>query len=226
MAIQNFDKLNILKQRSMPYEEYFGDMLISSEQKQNRKNTALILEDIISIFFEILYTEILMNQLNAVNVKQQLAYDLYETIDDENFFDDEDQFEDYLVTILNELVDNTIKNLQKSPNDYDYTGTKPYWVSDDRAKFVAENEANTLWNNKEFTMAIKSGKTHKIWRAYPDNRVRKDHVQTNGSKIPINAYFTVGPARMLFPKDITSEFSTGAEYPEEVINCRCVVDYI
>ena len=62
--------------------------------------------------------------------------------------------------------------------------------------------------------------------AYPDNRVRPTHVDANGLKVPIGSYFEVGEALMLYPKDTTSEFSTGAEHPEETINCRCSCKYI
>ena len=85
---------------------------------------------------------------------------------------------------------------------------------------------NTLFNSKEYIEASAQGYTHKIWVAYPDDRVRPTHVQTNGSKIPIGAYFTVGNARMLYPKDLTSEFSTAGDYPEEYINCRCQIKYV
>lgn len=224
--VQNFDKLNIVKRRSLPYDEYFGDMLLTEEQKKNRKEYALILEDIISIFFEIMFTEITMGLLDRVKVRQDLVYTLYESIDDEEFFDDDEQFESYLKAIIDELMKSTEENLNKYPNDYDYTGKKPYWVSNDRAQFIAENEANTLFNIKEYNVAIKSGKTHKIWMAYPDDRVRPTHIQTNGAKIPIDSYFDVGLARMLHPKDVTSELSTGADFPEEVINCRCTIRYV
>lgn len=223
---QGFDKLNILKRRSLPYEEYFGDMVISDQQKKNRIRFALILEDIISLIFEILFTQITMKMLDVVQIRQELIYDLYDAIDNEDFFDDEEQFEEYLFTIVDELIESTVQNLEKSPNDYDYTGEKPYWVSEDRAQFVAENESNALFNCKEFSQAVKSGKTHKIWMAYPDDRVRLTHQITDGAKIPIDAYFDVGRARMLYPKDTTSELSTGAECPEEVINCRCTVKYV
>lgn len=223
---QGFDKLNILKRRSLPYEEYFGDMVISDQQKKNRIRFALILEDIISLIFEILFTQITMKMLDVVQIRQELIYDLYDAIDNEDFFDDEEQFEEYLFTIVDELIESTVQNLEKSPNDYDYTGEKPYWVSEDRAQFVAENESNALFNCKEFSQAVKSGKTHKIWMAYPDDRVRLTHQITDGAKIPIDAYFDVGRARMLYPKDTTSELSTGAECPEEVINCRCAVKYV
>ena len=224
--VQNFDKINILKRRSLPYDEYFGDMLLTDKQKKQRKEYAVILEDIISIFFEIMFTEITMGLLDRVKVRQELVYSLYESIDNEEFFDDEDQFETYLKTIIDELMKSTEDNLAKYPNDYDYTGEKPYWVSDDRAQFIAENEANTLFNTKEHNEAVKSGKTHKIWMAYNDNRVRLSHIQTNGARIPIDSYFDVGAARMLYPKDVTSELSTGADHPEETVNCRCTVRYI
>ena len=226
MAIQNFDQLNILQRRSMPYDDYFGDMLISESQRDKRKHTALILEDVLSIILEVLFTEITMKMVNPIGIKQEFINELYEAIEDEDFFEDEDQFYNYLFTLINEIVDSTIDNMDKHPNDYDYTGETPYWVSKDRAMFIAENEANTLCNNKEFIDAVKGGKTHKIWMAYPDDRVRLSHVITNGSKIPIDAYFTVGAARMLYPKDTTSKLSTGGYYPEEVINCRCSVEYV
>jgi uncharacterized protein with gpF-like domain len=92
--------------------------------------------------------------------------------------------------------------------------------------FIAENESNTLLNSKEFIEAKEDGKTHKIWMVYPDNRVRPTHIDVNGAKIPIDSYFYVGDAMMLYPKDVTSELSTGADHPEETVNCRCVVRYI
>lgn len=226
MAVQNFDKLNILQRRSLPYDEYFGDMLISESQKDKRKHTALILEDVLSIILEVLFTEITMKMVNKVGIKQEFIYELYDAIEDEDFFDDEDQFYDYLFTLIDEIVDSTVDNMEKHPNDYDYTGETPYWVSKDRAQFIAENEANTLWNGKEFIEAIKEGKTDKIWMVYPDDNVRPTHIELNGAIIPIDAYFDVGGARMLYPKDTTSELSTGTDFPEEVINCRCTVIYV
>lgn len=219
---QNFDKLNILKRRSIPYEEYFGDMELTEKQKKNRMSTVLILEDYIMIFFDLIE-----QGANEATIKQEMVYMIYELVDDEQFFaDDERQESKYVTSLVKELYESTVENLEKSPQDYDYTGTKPYWVSEDRAKFVAENESNTLWASKEYIEAKEQGKTHKIWMAYPDDRVRLTHQDVDGAKIPLDAYFDVGRARMLYPKDVTSELSTGAECPEEVINCRCAVKYV
>lgn len=220
MAIQNFDEIHILKRRSIPYAEYFGDMEITPKQKKDREKLAFVLEDIMLI-----YLYLMQGEVNEVYMKQEMTYDLYEALDNGDFFTPE-QLDKYIPNLVNDVYKSTVENLIKAPNDYDYKGETPYWVSEDRAKFIAENEANTICNNKDYLDATKEGKTHKIWMAYPDNRVRPTHEETNGAKVPIDVYFDVGAARMLFPRDVTSEFTTGDLHPEEVINCRCSVKYV
>ena len=148
------------------------------------------------------------------------------SVSDKGYFETEEQIDKYVSETVNNTYKSTIDNLENYPLDYDYKGETQYWVSEDRAQFIAENESNTLFNSKEYKEAMDKGYTHKIWMAYPDDRVRPTHEVTNGAKVPIGTYFDVGKARMLYPKDITSEFSTGAEYPEEYINCRCTVVYV
>ena len=219
---QNFDKLNILKRRSIPYKEYFGEMELTEKQRKDRMSTVLILEDYIMIFFNLIESG-----ANEATVKQEMVYMIYELVDDEKFFaDDERQESKYVTGLVKELYESTVENLEKFPKDYDYTGAKPYWLSEDRAKFVAENEANTLWASKEYIDAKAEGKKYKIWMSFGDDRVRLTHQIVDGAKIPIDAYFDVGRARMLYPKDVTSPESTGAECPEETINCRCSIHYI
>lgn len=221
MAIQEFDKLNILKRRSLPYREYFGDMKLTPKQRQDREDLALILEDYIMLFFDLIQTGV-----EEVRVKQEMTYSLYDIVSDKGYFETEEQIDKYVSETVNNTYKSTIDNLENYPLDYDYKGETQYWVSEDRAQFIAENESNTLFNSKEYKEAMDKGYTHKIWMAYPDDRVRPTHEVTNGAKVPIGTYFDVGKARMLYPKDITSEFSTGAEYPEEYINCRCTVVYV
>ena len=78
---QNFDKLNILKRRSIPYDEYFGDMDLTPKQKAKRKEMALILEDVFYIFFEMFGKGLEIGFLNELKVKQELTYQLYEAIE-------------------------------------------------------------------------------------------------------------------------------------------------
>lgn len=224
--VQNFDKLNMVKRRSIPYAEYFGDMQLTKEQRKNRHRLALLLEDYIAIFFDMIQSGMAMNILNEARVKQELTYSLYDLLADEGYFASDNELDTYITNLVNNTYQSTVENMINHPNEYDYKGDEPYWVSEDRSIFIAENEANTIYNSKEFIDAKKAGYTHKIWAAYNDNRVRETHIQTNGARIPIDSYFDVGAARMLYPKDVTSDLSTGAEHPEEVIGCRCQVIYV
>ena len=220
---QSFDQLNmnILKRRSEPYYKYFGDMLLTDKQKKNRERIALIIEEHLMLFFT-LYDA----GANVTTLKQELTYGLYDLLADEGYFKSDADLTNYIANTVNDLYQSTADNLFSHPNDYDYTGTTQYWLSKDRAMFIAENEANTAFNSKEFIEANEHGYTFKIWDPYPDNNVRPTHEDIRGVKIPIGEYFEVGAARMLFPKDLTSEFSTGAEHPEEVISCRCTIRYV
>lgn len=221
MAIQNFDQLNILKRRSEPYEEYFRVMKLPPKALKKRIDLAYLLEDALAIFL------LLMSQnANEITAKQQLTFDLFDILGDEEYFENEEQKDRYIGNLVDETYRSTVENLEKYPNDFDYTGNKNYWVSDDRAMFIAENESNTIMNSQEYVDANKQRKTYKIWMDYGDEDVRPTHQEVNGAKIPIGTYFEVGAARMLYPKDVTSELSTGALHPEETINCRCRVVYI
>ena len=231
MAIQEFDKLNIIKRRSLPYNEYFGDMTLTPKQKKEREELALILEDYIMLFFDLI-----QGGVNEMHIRQEMTYELYKIVDDKGYFEDETQLDKYVADTVNNTYQSTVDNLMKHPDyvsEYDIqkvanTNEEPkqYWVSDDRAMFIAENEANTLFNSKEYIEAKEQGYTHKIWMVFPDDRVRITHIDANGLKIPIGSYFEVGDALMLYPKDLTSEFSTLGEHPEEYVNCRCQAKYI
>jgi hypothetical protein len=227
MAIQNFEELNILKRRSEPFRDYFKGMGISQKQKEDRIELALSLEEILMIFFDLFQTGI----VDEVRIKQEITYSLYEVLTEDTdnpggkYFDTEEALDKYVKQIVNDTYDATVENMEKLPNDYDYTGETPYWVSDDRAMFIAENEANALFNCKELIDAKEAGYTHKVWNVYPDNRVRQTHMDVFGATLPLDVYFEVGEARMLYPKDNVTEFSTGAEHPEETVNCRCWLTY-
>lgn len=225
MATQRFDELNIINRRSEPYEQYFGVMALTEKQKRNRIALALEIEDILMVYFDLFQTT------DKVRAKQELVYMLYEKTADGGFFDSEEELDKYVSNMTEIIADNTEQNMEKHPNDvseYDVEKDEltPYWVSDDRAMFIAEGEANTLYNSKEFVEAKEQGHTHKIWVTYGDDRVRPTHVDVGGARLPLGSYFEVGDARMLYPKDVTSEFSTGLEHPEEVISCRCSLTYI
>ena len=238
MEIQGFDNLNLIKRRSEPYDKFFGIMNISREQKARRKHLAFLLEDAIAMWLLYMERRIETGTTSEIADKQQLMYMMYDEIDDKGYFEDVEELDNYVTNFVNETYRSTVENMAKHPNDVvlkdgvsedgDITldDVEPYWVSDDRAKFIAENEANTLINTAEYNEAVRDGYTYKVWDVYPDDRVRATHMDVFGTEIPIDEYFDVGEAHMLYPKDVTSLFSTGAEHPEETVNCRCSVRYI
>lgn len=225
MAVQDFDKLNILKRHSEPFEDYFKPMLLSPAQKKARMELAFDLEDALIIFFDYLQTMINREMLNEVADKQQLTYLIYDVVADKDYFKNEEEMNKYVSDIVDETYKATVDNLAKYPNDMSYDGKTQYWVSEDRAMFIAENEANTLLNESDYNKALKEGKQWKTWGVIPDDRVRETHIEMISVTLPIEEYFEVGDAIMLYPKDVTSYFSTGAEHPEEVVNCRCSCRY-
>ena len=115
--------------------------------------------------------------------------------------------EDYVPQIAKDIIDTTLRHTDD-----------PYFVSKDRAVTIAQNEANTAYNLKDYDDAVASGKKYKTWRAEMDDRTRLDHAMTDGVRIPINDYFHVGADDMRFPHDWQAS-------PENIVNCRCTCTY-
>lgn len=238
--IQRFDELN-RPSRSIPYEKYFGDMYLSEAQKRRRIKLAFELEDLFVIFFEMIRNGYRMNQLNEYAIKQELTTNLYTLLADD-YFMDETELEDYIIKTVRNKYNSTIRNIEAYTEDYDFddeekveeegktepeSNKKNYWLSEDRAILIAENEANTICNNSEYNEAVKAGKEQKRWRIFDvDGRTRRTHLDMAGKTIPISQYFQVGEALLLYPKDVTSKDSTGDEHREEIENCRCSIEYL
>src|SRR5262249_23255897 len=58
----------------------------------------------------------------------------------------------------------------------------------------------------------------KVWLATPDERTRETPDEADGQEVPLNEFFDVGGAQMMYPGD-----PDGPD--EEVINCRCTLIY-
>lgn len=93
------------------------------------------------------------------------------------------------------------------------------WLSKERANVIALNEANWIFNNKEFFEARDNKKT-KTWHTALDEKVRITHIALEGVTIPMDEPFHVGSYLMMYPLD--SSLGAGAE---EIVNCRCTVSY-
>ena len=203
MAITKNDELNNL--RSIPFDKYFGDMIISPADKRKRIRLAKKFE---SFFIDMLYllATLTSNDLYDLGFVEAEYYQKILGLFDEPL--DLSQRE-HLRKLVKDVAEVTLKHTEE-----------PYYTSNDRARFIAENEANTICNYEEYKEAIILGKTQKTWITMLDNRVRLSHEFVENETLPIDEPFIVGTSQMMFPKDT----SLGAS-AEEIVNCRCSIIY-
>lgn len=123
--------------------------------------------------------------------------------------------DDYMRQYASDYAENFTENTRKNIDD-------PWYISEDRALYNAENSANDTLNHGEYIKAIEDGYKSKKWITERDRRVRKTHSKLEGQVIGILEYFDVGGALMRFPKD----YEMAYDAPQEIVNCRCVVKYL
>lgn len=201
------DEAEVIRKRAEPFRDYFGIMRISDEAKERRIDFAEEFKEFLLFVFTLIEVA---RQNNAVNREA-----LRNTIDEGyiNILTSRTEVDTYLELYAGGFADDFIDSTMKHIDD-------PWFLSEDRAEYVAENEANTSENYIDFKEAYEAGYRSKTWHTQNDRRVRKTHVGLEGKTIPIDSYFTVGNALMRFPKD-----TDAWDYPEEIINCRCSVTY-
>lgn len=197
------------KNRSIPYKKYFGIMNLTEKQKKDREKFAEQLEDdlimIMSLYdltreYNITDDSFIVQELKDAYLKATASFGV--------------PSDEYITEVALAFAVNFIKATKEHKNDAWYT-------SKDRAKYNAENEANTVLNYKDYSEAKKRGFTKKRWWTENDSRVRMTHIPLEGEVIPIDDLFVVGEALMRFPHD----YEYAAEYPEELVNCRCSITY-
>lgn len=200
--------MNILgiKRRSMPYEQYFGEMDLPEEEKKRRQELAEQFEVIFLLMFSLYWNEYTVEEL------QLLIYEQYLTI--ATSYLSASTPTQYIIDQAARVAEETVRVTEERAEDDEY------WTSEDRAINIAENEANTVGNYEELEDAIRSGKTMKTWVTMNDNRVRPTHKDVNFVTIEIMEPFEVGDSLMMFPKDA----SLGAS-SDEISGCRCVAKY-
>lgn len=197
----DIESLNIVT-RSIPYEEYFREMNLTEEEKKKRIELAKRFE----LLFLFLFLGYKKDQSADLKTVLQCKYKEIATE-----FIDKEKPTTYIEEYSKQIVDEVIKATNDNIKD-------PYYTSDDRAMYIAENEANAIANYKQQIEAVKSGKKYKTWLTMNDKKVRHTHQEIDSLKIPIFEAFQVGDSKMMFPKD-----SIGSA--EETINCRCILEY-
>lgn len=211
MALSRIDELNKYSYVYSDAEvdnilkEYFDIMEIDEDQKEKRvkvakdfRNTLLFLFSLIPIAeaYEQLSYEYILSQFRLEYAKVLVEYGRVDQ-----------HMQQYFEKVTSEIVDNTLRHYNPEALDY--------WLSDERAILIAENEANSVYNYSELQDAIDEGYTEKEWITERDDRVRKTHRAVDRKRIPIDDYFEFPDCRGLYPHD---EVNLNEE---ELVNCRC-----
>lgn len=210
--------------KAIPYKEYFGAMNLTDKQKKERIAFAERLEDVILDIYSLYdvlkdysYVDdsLVIKQLTQAYLDASIASGV---IVDNEFEYMASYFAMNFVEVTRRHLD-LLMGKDRPEDDSDDDVPDEWYTSTDRAKFNAENEANTVLNYKDFNNAKNKFK-YKTWHTEEDTRVRRTHVPLDGETLPIKEYFVVGDSLMRYPKDLEM-------YPEakEVVNCRCTIEY-
>lgn len=215
LSTAQFDRLNAIetktesKRRSMPYEKFFGEMDLTDEQIRERIAGAERFEEMMLAYFALVEFSGGINESNRDAITDYLVGRYRTEVLSMMFMDY--QMEDHAVRFGSEITRSTEEH--SSEDD-------PYWLSEDRAMFVAENESNELFEHEDYIRALQQGRTHKGWKTILDGRERNTHHLANGQRVPLLKPFKVGGYEMQYPRDD----SLGAP-PNEIVNCRCTMNY-
>lgn len=126
---------------------------------------------------------------------------------------------EYVLETSKQIIGTTFSHIVEKHPDSEQA-TDDYYLSNDRAMFISECEANSILNYRQYSKAVKAGKTKKTWIDVGDKRERKTHLEVGGITIPINEPFSVGDSLLMFPTD----HFLGAS-ADEIVNCRCSIQY-
>lgn len=209
---------------SEPIDEYFDPMRISEGRKENRRDLAHDLEDIVSgllvdAFYAEKYGTVLsfdeINQLSQEKVRAESREDPIVRTREEYIDAVEEYFpvdEDVMGHIDEVLIGAMAVQLRHRDD--------PWYYSQDRARAIAENDSNALWNDEELKDAYDSGYRYKTWVTTMDGRERNSHAEVNGVTIELEELFELQGGYMAFPMDETYDPD-----PSEVCGCRCSLEY-
>ena len=208
LPVANFDELNRLVgfERSMSISKYFDGMRLTKQQKAYRKQLARDLyAEMVWLMSYMFYARqqgisISMDALNEIRERYRDA------------IGDTFAIDLYISTHIDSITADIIDATNRHKDD-------PYFYSKDRARFIAEEESNSLWAYSDYEDAVKN-KSYKTWLTIMDGHQRDSHAEVNGMTIPISEPFDLQGGSVLYPRDE----SLGAE-DSELIACRCSLTF-
>lgn len=207
------DELNILysdDELDNLFEEFYGQMKISEEQKRVRKMVAGAIRDAILFLFVLVLSG---GDRDYDYLLSVFMGEYWEAI--KGYMPDDTYAKAYLETAPREILETTLNHL-----DLTDTGAGEFYISDERATISAMNEANTVVGYAEYADNVKQGKKYKVWETMKDTKVRESHRELEGVAIPIDDYFYVGNSMLQFPRDVVNCTDI-----RDIAGCRCVLSY-
>lgn len=219
MSISSYDELNTRpnNRRSEPYKEYFSKMSISDKEKQERIAFSEQMEEVVLYILALIETTIESGESDQKYIQTQF-YDKYLDVVLGYMLIDS-YIKEYVLETSKQIIGTTFSHIVEKHPDSEQA-TDDYYLSNDRVMFISECEANSILNYRQYSKALKSGKTKKTWIDVGDKRERKTHLEVGGTTIPINEPFSVGDSLLMFPTD----YSLGAS-ADEIVNCLCSIQY-
>ena len=200
----SFDELNSLSRSE--YEDYFGEMGIDDDAKEDRVLIAMALE------------ERILSILAMIETRKERGMPY--------FADSLSLFEQaYIAVALSRMgmteddarrmAETFATNVALSTFRHEDTA---YYTSADRAVNIAKTESNGINNYGDLLDAKNSGKTKKKWNAIIDFVTREWHRDEalHGEEIPIDEPFEIIGEMLMCPGDA----SMGAS-ADNIANCRC-----
>lgn len=214
-GVTSFDELNKLvgMNRSEPFAQYFAPMKISAAQKRERQRLAEALEEeFLYMLSYMFYAYPTINESMVDDLRDGYIRQLEELGIAVMVADDIARSNPYYRQAEKFAID-CIESTQRHKDD-------PYYYSADRARFCAEDQANFIYDAKDYVDALENGFLYKTWNTVGDNRVRNSHVEVEGLTIPIEEPFVLQGGLMMAPHDDSLGVSE-----DELIMCRCSLTY-
>lgn len=203
--------------RSKPFDEFFEQLDASKEETEERKKTAEFLEDAFLIWFSLQVLRLSQGVRPSMwDLSQEIRNKLHDTLEGLDL-PITSRLADHIESLSLDIAENTYNRVfgVLEPTDNDL-----WYVSNDRARFVAENEAQTIHEIMSYEMALALGKTKKVWKSELLPTTRAWHEEASGQVQAIEEPFIVNGELMLFPRDD----SLGAS-AENIVNCVCHAEY-
>lgn len=211
MSILKMDEIHKL---AIPYEQYFGEMEITKDEKMRRIEFAYALEVVFFYIFSLIESYRKLGRDILVDDFEEILYRrLYDTITDYGLDIEKYELDGYIRNISEYIIETSIT--EEDDND---TEDELHKLSKDRARLITENEVNKVYNRVNYKDAKFKGLKKKTWITEKDDRVRVAHALVDEVTIPIDELFYVGGEFMNYPCDDTAS-------PQNIVRCRCVCKY-